>query len=59
MFNYKDIWNPVWSVVHETLNCAEREVKNPHGSLLSRFMEPWHYNWPCNMCHLMHLHVIL
>ena len=28
MYNYKDIWNPVWSVVDETLNC-EREVKNP------------------------------
>ena len=28
MYNYKDIWNPVQSVVGETLNC-EREVKNP------------------------------
>ena len=28
MYNYKDIWNPVRSVVGETLNC-EREVKNP------------------------------
>ena len=28
MYNYKDIWNPVWSVVCETLNC-KREVKNP------------------------------
>ena len=28
MYNYKDIWNPVWSVVNETLNC-KREVKNP------------------------------
>ena len=28
MCNYKDIWNPVRSVVNETLNC-EHEVKNP------------------------------
>ena len=28
MYNYKDIWNPVRSVVHEILIC-EREVKNP------------------------------
>ena len=28
MYNYKDIWNPVRSVVGETLNC-EHEVKNP------------------------------
>ena len=28
MYNYKDIWNPVRSVVGEILNC-KREVKNP------------------------------
>ena len=28
MYNYKDIWNPVQSVVSEILNC-EHEVKNP------------------------------
>ena len=28
MYNCKDIWNPVWSVVGETLNC-KCEVKNP------------------------------
>ena len=28
MYNYKDIWNPVQSVVDETLNC-KHEVKNP------------------------------
>ena len=28
MYNYEDIWNPVWSVVGETLNC-KRKVKNP------------------------------
>ena len=28
MYNYKDIWNFVWSVVDETMNC-EHEVKNP------------------------------
>ena len=28
MYNYKDIWNSVQSVVGETLNC-EHEVKNP------------------------------
>ena len=28
MYNYKDIWNPVRSVVGETLNC-KHEVKNP------------------------------
>ena len=27
MYNYIDIWNPVWSFVSETLNC-ECEVKN-------------------------------
>ena len=26
--NYEDIWNPVWLVVGETLNC-KHEVKNP------------------------------
>ena len=30
MYNYKDIWNPVWSVVGETLNC-KCKVKNPQG----------------------------
>ena len=44
---YKDNWN---SVVGETLNC-EYEV---HGW----FKEIWHYIWPCNTCHFMHLHVI-
>ena len=28
MYNYKDIWNPIRSIVSETLNC-KREVKNP------------------------------
>ena len=28
MYNYKDIWNPVQSVVDETLNC-KCEIKNP------------------------------
>ena len=28
MCNYKDIWNPVRSVVGETYNC-KHEVKNP------------------------------
>ena len=54
MYNYKDIWNHVRSVVGETLNC-EHEVKNPHGSLCGWFMEIWHNH----VLHVIsHLHVI-
>ena len=43
MYNYKDIWNPVWSVVGEALNC-ECEVKIPQDLLCGQFMEIWHYS---------------
>ena len=38
----KDVWNPVWSFIVETLNC-EHEVKDPQSrSLCGQFMEIWH-----------------
>ena len=58
MYNYKGIWNPVQSVVGETLNC-EHKVKNPQDLYA---VSLWKYGTTVShvlrTCHLMHLHVI-